>query len=63
MIFQVPVNGIQRRLLEDLARLGIYGLDEVNVIQRFIDEGLQRFVDKPILRDGRGHETPHVPHE
>lgn len=46
----VVLSGQSAELLERLAAYGIYGASPEEVAERFIDEGIQRFVETPRLR-------------
>ena len=50
---QVPMSTQALELLEQLARLGIYGNTVDEVARRFIDQGLERFVITPLLPQRR----------
>jgi hypothetical protein len=47
---RVTVSDQSERLLEQLARRGIYGRNSAEVAARFVDEALQKFVSPPKLR-------------
>lgn len=47
-----------KRLLLELAALGIYGRNEGDVAGRFIEEALRKLTKPPRLRNRRGSELP-----
>lgn len=47
-VLLMPISGQSRNFLERLSLKGIYGRTPAEVAARFVDEGIQRFVEKPI---------------
>ncbi len=50
---RVTVSKESERLLEQLAKRGIYGRNSAEVAGRFVDEALQKFVEQPKFQIGR----------
>lgn len=46
----VTVSVQSERLLEELAKQGIYGRNPAEVAGRFIDQALQQFIERPRLK-------------
>jgi hypothetical protein len=46
----VTVSEQSGQLLEELAQRGIYGRNPAEVAGRFIDQALQQFIDRPVLK-------------
>jgi hypothetical protein len=49
-VIRVTLSEQSVRLLDELAKKGIYGRNKAEVAGRFIDESLQKFVETPLLR-------------
>jgi hypothetical protein len=50
---RVTLSSQSVALLDELAKMGIYGRNRADVAGRFVDEALQKFVDIPKLRIDR----------
>jgi hypothetical protein len=53
-IVHVTLSHQSIRLLDELSEKGLWGRNRAEVAGRFIDEALQRFVEKPQLQIGKG---------
>lgn len=49
-VIRVTLSEQSVRLLDELAKKGIYGRNKAEVAGRFIDESLQRFIETPLLK-------------
>lgn len=53
-VIHVTVSVQSDKLLDDLARRGVWGRSGAEVAARFIDQALERFVGVPKLKPGPG---------
>ena len=49
-VIRVTLSEQSVRLLDELAKKGIYGRNKAEVAGRFIDEALQKFIETPLLK-------------
>jgi hypothetical protein len=49
-VIRITLSEQSVRLLDELAKKGIYGRNKAEVAGRFIDEALQKFVQTPLLK-------------
>jgi hypothetical protein len=54
---RITLSSESIRLLDALAERGIYGRNRAEVAGRFVDQALQTFVDRPVLRLGFKQES------